>query len=520
MLLGARLVDGLSSHDFRGLNRILEMARPLLFVGLLLIGVIGLVVNQQFQSQKISLTWFSVSLLGLSFHFGFLILNQSNEKIRRFLAAATSLLLCILFYQMQSTQSLYLILLLLNILISGLQDGSQPSTEVALFSSLCFSLVIILSPTFSHFQDLLSLGLFNFSAFMTAALSGLYYEKLTYTQKAYDDSLDQFLDLNSRHRILIEELPLGVIVLNEAGDIFEKNPIFEKSYENDLDLKSLFFRIQEEKADHFTYRVKTPEQVKDYIVRSRKLEFSSRNYWMVLIEDVTQTRRMEEDLKQKEKLAAIGTLAAGIAHEIRNPLAGMSGSVELLSLKPNTEEDQKLFKIIIREIDRLNRLITEFLDFSRPFAPVTEPVSLTQSVQSVLSSIEMSKDRPEKLVLETVLLPDAMILGSADKLKQALLNIIINSLQAMKERDNPQLKVTLKKGLQARTLELNIEDNGSGMSEATRTKMFEPFHTTKPKGTGLGLAITHKILEAHRAQVAVSSELGKGTVFSLIFPCA
>ncbi|MFN9069224.1 MAG: two-component system sensor histidine kinase NtrB [Bdellovibrionales bacterium] len=515
-----KLTEGLTSADYRGLNRILETVRPLLFVGLLLIGVIGLVVNQQFQSQKISLTWFLISLLGLGLHFTFLILDLSNEKIRRFLATGTSFLLCVLFYQMQSTQSLYLILLLLNILISGLQDGSKTSTEVALFSSLCFSFVIILSPTFSHFQDLLSLGLFNFSAFMTAALSGLYFEKLSYTQKAYDESLDQFLDLNSRHRVLIEELPLGVLVMSEMGDILEKNPIFEKLYEKDLDLKYLFSRIREEKTDQFTYRVKLADQVKDYIIRSRRLEFSSRTYWMMLIEDVTQARRMEEDLKQKEKLAAIGTLAAGIAHEIRNPLAGMSGSVELLSLKPNTEEDQKLFKIILREIDRLNRLITEFLDFSRPSAPVSDKVSLTQTVQLVLSSIEMSKDKPAKLSLETQVLPEAYILGSADKLKQALLNIIINSLQAMKDVEKPSLKITLKNGLQARTWELIIEDNGMGMSETTRTKMFEPFHTTKPKGTGLGLAITHKILEAHHAQVVVSSEVGKGTVFSLIFPCA
>jgi two-component system sensor histidine kinase PilS (NtrC family) len=519
MLLETKVEERLST-DFRGLNRTLEMARPLLFVGLLVIGVIGLIVNQQFQSQKISLAWFTVSLLGLSSHFAIIILNKSDIKIRRYLAAMTSLLLCALFYQMQSAQSLYLLLLLLNILISGLQDGSQQSTEVALFSSLCFSLVIILSPTFSHFQDLLSLGLFNFSAFMTAALSGLYFEKLSFTQKAYDESLDQFLDLNSRHRILIEELPLGVLVLSQSGEVFEKNPIFEKEYENQVDLKFVYARIQQDNSDNFNYRVKKNDQIKDYIIRSRKLEFSGRLYWLVLLEDVTSARRMEEDLKQKEKLAAIGTLAAGIAHEIRNPLAGMSGSVELLSLKPNTEEDQKLFKIILREIDRLNRLISEFLDFSRPSIPVTDQVSLSQVVQSVLSSIELSKDKPEKLTIENHILHGAFILGSSDKLKQALLNILINSLQAMKDMEKPFLKVTLKNGLQSRTFELVIEDNGIGMSEATRTKMFEPFHTTKSKGTGLGLAITHKILEAHRAQLAVASEVGKGTVFSLIFPCA
>lgn len=502
------------------LYRTLEAARPLLFVGLLILGLLGLVVNQQFQSQKISVSWFAISLAGLLIHFQFIMNSESTQRVRLFLSCISSLLLCILLYQMQSAQSLYLILLLVNILIAGLQDGSQQSTQVALFSSFCFSGVIILSPNFSHFQDLLALGLFNFSALMTAALSGLYFERLDVTLKAYDTAKDLFQDLSSRYQILIEELPLGILVYDEKGVVIETNSLFEKEYQHSIDKDELFITATKKEFNIFSLRAQKGSQFLEFTMRSRKLNVSNRQYWLVLVEDVTETRKLEEDLKQKEKMAAIGTLAAGIAHEIRNPLAGMSGSVELLSVKPNTEEDQKLFKIILREIDRLNRLIGEFLDYSRPNQPLTEKINLNQVVQLVLSSLESSKDRPQNLKINLELKDNFQILGSSDKLKQALLNIVINSLQAMTGVSSPELFVTLEKGTQENTVCLRIRDTGCGMSESTRVKMFEPFHTTKPKGTGLGLAITHKILESHQAQISVSSEVGQGTEFQLIFPCA
>lgn len=503
----------------RGLNSLLDSARPLVFVGLLFMGVLGLIINHQFQSQKIAVSWLLVSVLGLLAHWQWGLIRPTTVQLRLTLSCLSSLLLCWLFYQMQSAQSLYLILILTNILIAGLQDGPHQSTVTALFSSVTFSAVIILSPSFSHFQDLLSIGLFNFSALLTAALSGLYFEKLTETQAAFDRSQDLLLDLNSRHRILIEELPLGVLVFNDEGQVIEQNPLFDKKFKPVLHLPDLFAKAAGTSGRPFSLRVETAQSPMDLSFRSRILSFSNKKYWIVLVEDVTETRRLEEDLKQKEKMAAIGTLAAGIAHEIRNPLAGMSGSVELLSLKPNTEEDQKLFKIILREIDRLNRLISEFLDFSRPTQSYTDRISLNQALNSVLGLVESAKEKPEGLKVSTNFESEFLVLGSSDKLRQALLNIVINSLQAMKGVSHPELFLSVRSGPQPQSADVRIRDNGCGMNEATRVKMFEPFHTTKPKGTGLGLAITHKILEAHKVQIHVSSEVGRGTEFQMIFPC-
>jgi len=471
-------------------------------------------VNARFQSLDLTSSWLLVALLGLItngiLHLGF----QDNKLARRIGTALCNAFISYLFLQMQSAQSLFLILILLNILIVGLEDGTEEATHLSLISSAFFSLTIILSQNFSHFQDLLSLGLFNLSCFMTAALSGLYSEKLKSSETELVQSKDLLQDLDTRHRVLISELPLGVIVFDEMGALVEKNSYFENQISELISAADIFHNLNK------NLRVRKGSEVFDLLLRHQEIASGDKKYLMVLIEDVTQNRKLEESLKQNEKMAAIGTLAAGIAHEIRNPLAGMSGSVELLSLKPNTEEDQKLFRIILREIDRLNRLISEFLDYSKPSTLLTDKISIKSVLMGVLKLLEESTDRPKNLQLKVDLIDEARILGSQDQLKQAFLNIVINSFQAMKGIEQPEVVISLVKSEDNKSIRLIFKDNGCGMKPETKVKMFEPFHTTKPKGTGLGLAITHKILQSHQAEVHVESEPGRGTEIQLIFPCA
>ncbi len=239
---------------------------------------------------------------------------------------------------------------------------------------------------------------------------------------------------------------------------------------------------------------------------------------IALFDDLTKIRQLEYNARQNEKLAAVGGLAAGIAHEIRNPLAGISGSIEMLSQTVNNDDDRKLMKIVLREIDRLNNLITEFLDYARPETPPTDPVNLSSLFTEILDSMRLN-NQVRADVEQIREYPDGlMILGRRDKLKQAFLNIVLNSYQAMNESSHPSLSV--KAVVSENEVRVRIRDTGSGMNEVTKRKMFEPFHTTKPKGTGLGLAVTHKILEGHGAKVFVESEVGVGTEFILTFPKA
>jgi len=505
----------IKSQSFSETSAVFDFSKIGLFIVLLIVGLLGLIVQSNFQSQKISVSWLVICFLGLCLNGMGKFYFPQSQSLRLLTAILSTTLISFLFLQLQSSQSLFLILILLHILIIGLQDGTQSATQLSLFSSATFSGVIILSQNFSHFQDLLSLGLFNLSAFVTAALSGLYAEKLLTAEKVIEQSQDLLQDLSSRHRVLIDELPLGLLVFSESGELVEKNQFFDSHFSG-LKEASTYFVLEK---SHKTLKIEKLGQVLYQSLHFQEIISGKKTYHMVLIEDVTKTVFLQEDLKQKEKMAAIGTLAAGIAHEIRNPLAGMSGSVELLSMNPNTEEDKKLFRIILREIDRLNRLITEFLDYSKPNVVETEPMSLKSVVLGVLQILETTPEKPTNLQIDVKLSEDHQILGSPDKLKQAFLNIMINSLQAMKGINQPLLTLELKKASAPGFVELLIKDNGSGMTAQTKTKMFEPFHTTKSKGTGLGLAITHKILQGHQAQVVVESEVGRGCQFQLIFPC-
>jgi two-component system, NtrC family, sensor histidine kinase PilS len=145
-------------------------------------------------------------------------------------------------------------------------------------------------------------------------------------------------------------------------------------------------------------------------------------------------------------------------------------------------------------------------------------VNVTDILNEVLQSMKTNAKLRSDVVVLTHFESSPAISGHRDKLKQAFLNIILNSYQAMDESAEPRLELTVRQ--EESGLAVRIRDSGKGMSESTRKRMFEPFHTTKPKGTGLGLAITHKILEGHRAQIFVESQPGQGTEFVLHFPIA
>ncbi len=511
------------------LSKVLSWVKSLTFLFILFLAVVSQLWDSNFLSERVALTFYCVSFLGLSVQLYSLLRPQVKYQENYLLYVLNSFFLCGLFWGLQTNPSLFLLLLLLNVLLAGLEMGVIASTHLALMSSIFYSISLILNVGVSQLQDLLSVGLFNISAFVVAALAGQLSEQLGKTEEAFVRSQDLLSDLSSRHRILIEELPLGLLVLNKKGEVIETNPFYDEQFSSFLDVQQIMDlkgrvdtnQVVQLEREYKTQQPQSGQSISKQIVfRVRPILSGQERYTLVLLEDVTEARKMEADLKQKEKMAAIGTLAAGIAHEIRNPLAGMSGSVELLSVKPNTEEDQKLFKIILREIDRLNRLISEFLDYSKPEKKPEDPSSLQNMIEEVMHSLEASPQKPSTLQIHKNIEASPLIRAYPDKLKQAFLNIMINSFQAMSKSEQPQLWIEVRNKPDSHRVELLIRDNGSGMSLETKQKMFEPFHTTKPKGTGLGLAITHKILESHGAQIEVESELGQGTQFRLIFPCA
>ena len=215
-----------------------------------------------------------------------------------------------------------------------------------------------------------------------------------------------------------------------------------------------------------------------------------------------EIRRLEEEIRRKEKLAAVGTLAAGVAHEIRNPLSSIKGYATYFGMRfPEGSEDRKAAGVMVREVERLNRVISELIGLSRPsdVRPVAAP--LEDSVAHVLRLIAQDAEKRGVRLVNSLpaALPPARM--DPDRLGQALLNICLNALDAMPDGGTLTLGCTVEK----QHLVLSVTDTGQGIAPENLNHIFDPYFTTKGHGTGLGLATVHKIVEALEGEVYVQS---------------
>lgn len=506
---------------------LLQSVRVGLYFLVLLVAVGAYLLQPAFINWSFLKNFYIFLLFGFALQFAWIsicdqLLKKSNLYFVGFLI--DSVLLSALIHFTGLNQSLFLFLHLVNILVAGLLFQSSGALVVALVTSISYSVATVFLPEVQPMQLVFMLALNNVAFLAVAYLAGYLSEQLTGLGADLVQTGLSLKDQQLLNQTILENLPLGMISFTRSGKVIQVNQAVEKILEKPLqDLDNLAgLSIYKELMSAHSERDRTyvlPSGEKKILQISHSDIFSpvvNDNVTIALIEDLTELRQLEETLKQSEKMAAVGGLAAGIAHEIRNPLAGISGSIELLSQTTTNSDDQKLMKIILREIDRLNNLVGEFLEYSRPETPPTDEVDLVSLLSEVLDNLKLNKNLRPDINLKASLSGKVLILGKRDKLKQAFLNIILNSFQALQEVSNPEfeLQIILKNS----RVQVLIRDTGCGMSPETKKRMFEPFHTTKPKGTGLGLAVTHKILDGHKAQLFVESEVGKGTEFVITFP--
>ena len=523
-----RLSYALQHSKNQGLT--IEFARVSLFVVILLVSVISSLSQGSFYNWSIVGPFYGVLTLALGVHVLWVsIWGQLLEKpkVLFFGFVLDSLFISLLIYFFGLNQSLFLFLHLVNILLAGIACRGVGAVALALFTSIFFTIAALFSPEMKALNFFFLLALNNVAFFSVAGLAGYLSEQLQSVGKELKKTGLSLRSAQELNQFLLENIPSGMLSFTEQGEVVTANTsalqILDKANVTGLNWFELFPEAKSD-GDIFKGDVRyqiNPDEAPKVLGMTISKTFSPEMQTplsIALFDDLTKVRQLEYSARQNEKLAAVGGLAAGIAHEIRNPLAGISGSIEMLTQTVTNDDDRKLMKIVLREIDRLNNLITEFLDYARPETPPTDPVDLGSLLNEVLDAIK-SDAKVRQDVEQIRELGDGLkILGRRDKLKQVFLNIVLNSYQAMNDSAKPQIIV--KAMVQDKNVQIRLRDTGCGMSEATKKKMFEPFHTTKPKGTGLGLAVTHKILEGHGAQVFVESEQGVGTEFILTFPKA
>ncbi len=512
--------------------------RTLFLVCILLVSVLYQIRLGNFLNIGIWIPVYSVLLANFFLNAIYLFVFdhlKAQSAYNAALFALDTVAVTLLIYFTGTSQSLFLFLYLVNLLLAGLVFEKDGAWLLALWTSICFSVLLLVSPEVSGQSLYFSLAVNNIAFVAVTYLSGRLSGQLNVAGAQLQEAHFDLANLRNLNELIVSNITTGIIVTSRTGFIQYFNQNAEKSLGAD---KLLQLKIQEvlpeigwpwtefasdesrafERREIRIQRADLPMRVLE-VVAARFKDIDGRlKGWLFLFDDRTEQKLLEESMRQKEKLAAVGQLAAGIAHEIRNPLASISGSIQLMLANPGAhqDEDLKLMRIVDKEIDRLNGLISEFLEYVRPEKKVSVPVDLNAVLREVLESIQFNPKLRKDVRQESRLKAQSQILGHRDKLKQALLNFVINAYQAMDKSAQPVLEVETHD--QGDLVVLIFRDNGCGIKKENLHRIFEPFHTTKPQGTGLGLAVTHKILEAHDARVMVDSVEGQGSRFLIEFP--
>jgi two-component system sensor histidine kinase HydH len=237
---------------------------------------------------------------------------------------------------------------------------------------------------------------------------------------------------------------------------------------------------------------------------------------VIIFRDLREIRELQEQVQRSERLASLGSLASGVAHEIRNPLSSIKGFAQYFQEKfEEGSEDNSYATVMIQEVDRLNRVITQLLDLARPRELRVHPLPLPQILEHPLKLIRPDLEKKGmKLILGSI--QDDEVEVDSDQITQALLNIFLNAMESM--GGGGELRVRTIPNPGKKGVEIWISDTGPGIGKEELTRIFDPFFSTKKKGTGLGLAITAKIIEAHRGEISVESEKGRGATFKIFLP--
>lgn len=240
---------------------------------------------------------------------------------------------------------------------------------------------------------------------------------------------------------------------------------------------------------------------------------------ILIFQDLTEIRQMEENLEKSKRLALIGEMAAGLAHEMRNPLASITGSIELLRRSLTLKDtDDRLMKIILRGKDQLDNFVRDFLLLARPIPVVREVVDVNETAVDILENIKLSKDWTNDIKVSCSLAPKVSAVANREQIRQVVQNLVLNAVQAMKEGGVLSLATKSLQDNNKEVVEIKVADTGLGIEEKDLKKIFEPFFTDKDKGTGLGLTIVGRIVDGYGGRIEIQSRINEGTICTVRLP--
>jgi two-component system sensor histidine kinase PilS (NtrC family) len=379
-------------------------------------------------------------------------------------------------------------------------------------------------PALKALQAIIFVNLFAFLA--VAYLAGLLTGKLRQARVQLKDASGALEDLQALHENIIHSISSGLITTGLDGRITLVNPAAQKLLERSAaelvgtPVKDLFLDPlpnAESPHPHAEVRFELLKSFrKTFRVRVATLTVPERGVlgFVYAFDDLTEIRRLEREVRMQDRLAAVGRLAAAIAHEIRNPLTSIAGSVSMLSGIPEmNDEHRHLLEIVTRESQRLNSIITDFLAYSRTKQYHFVRADLVQLVEDTLTLMDhrMAAEKTGIIIERRFAVTKALTIADGDKIKQVFWNFCENAVRAM--RGGGKLTVSVEP--LGDDWQVGFSDTGAGMSPQQTEKIFEPFQSNFEGGTGLGLAIVYQIVQAHEGRVWARSKPGQGATFVL-----
>lgn len=489
-------------------------------------------VNPLYLNEQANFLFYIGLISSASLHLFYFLIDK--KKLFPILMATKFLAIFLCFYSGLLPNSIFLFSASLYIAFVGLFYSIFPALLFSVFVSFLLALNIvfnsIIEPTILWGQFVFSHCLF----FATAYLSPFIIKKIKLNKQKLEENKQDVFVLKNLNKLIVDNIKAGLLTINSALVITSANKtalqLLDRASLEACDLLAFFPNIskkinllfinsnKKKKMSSCLFEEIYNNKYFEVLISSINYDYSKKQIYTLLIQDITEKKHKEKTDRQKEKLAIVGSLSASIAHEIRNPLAGISGGVQILSGSKNldSKESKNLFSMISKEVNRLNSLITEFLDYSVEKPLLISTVNLSEMIKDILKLLQMDKNYNSSIKQNLNLKNSIFIQGDALRLKQSLLNFFINAYQAMKNADKPELFV--KTYFQPSYAVIEIKDNGCGMSETDKLKIFEPFFTKKTNGTGLGLATSYNILQQHNCKISVETEINQGTLFILKFP--
>ncbi len=379
---------------------------------------------------------------------------------------------------------------------------------------------------------------FHVVAFLVVGLLSARLAERRFSGETLEETTKTLANLRALHERIIESIRSGLITTDLNGTIFTFNsaaaeitgysaeqmigtPIQRLFRSIESSLKASATELSDsEQVPRYAVDVTTPDGFTvhlGYSVSNLYSESHETTGFIITFQDLTEIRSMEQNVRRKDRLAAVGRVGAGLAHEIRNPLGAMRGAIQVLeSNMPKESVHADLMKIILRESDRLNSIITNFLSYARPKAGNFVPIDICESIRETVKLLRHSPDVSESHIIETEL-PDEpqMVLGDATQLKQIIWNVARNAINAMPQGGT--FHVSMENAPHHR-IRILFADTGEGMSPDQVEQLFEPFSNSTTGGTGLGLSIVYQIVRDHNGMISVRSSEGDGTVIAVELP--